>query len=575
MLKKGNREMKKTILIVLALCGMMMSSCGFLDKDPEQRASINSLAQVKKLLTTGYSSADIAFIGEFSSDNIVDNNSEDGSWTRYKRDVVKGVVENEIFAWQRDRALSESSGDGDMPISIWTYAYQAIGVANHALETIEELESNGSKEDFSGAKAEAYLIRAYHHFVLANIFCMPYSDDSKNQEYLGVPYVTTPEKTVYTSGERGTLKQLYDRIEEDLLMGLKTVSDQYDQPKYHFNKQAAYAFAARFYLYKRDYDNVIRYATLALGSNPMSYMRTEYWSKAYNTSESLLNAYSKPASPSNFLLMTTNSSFMRTLCSRYACNRQAAEATIDGQGPTWQSYSYHPCFQKIQGLYLRGDQEYGLFWLHTGEYFEYTDKVAGIGYVHNVNAVFTGEETLLCRAEAYIWKEDYANALADLKVWDDSRKIGLTTEVLPDLTANLIESFYNADVSRNGTALGRVNTLNCDKIDPSWVIKTDKQRRWLNCVLHFRRLETIHEGMRWQDIKRYGIEVRHKQGFTEMILPWDDLRRAVQIPATVQSAGMQPNPVPTTAIATSGAATVFKGSCELPKETEEDIDVTE
>ena len=64
----------------------------------------------------------------------------------------------------------------------------------------------------------------------------------------------------------------------------------------------------------------------------------------------------------------------------------------------------------------------------------------------------------------------------------------------------------------------------------------------MNCVLHFRRLETIHEGLRWFDIKRYGIEVRHKQGLKpEMILKWNDPRRAIEIPPTVIEAGMAPN----------------------------------
>ena len=66
-----------------------------------------------------------------------------------------------------------------------------------------------------------------------------------------------PERVVYSNADRGTLTELYANIENDLLEGLKHVSDNYDQPKYHFNKQAAYAFATRFYLSKRDYDKVI------------------------------------------------------------------------------------------------------------------------------------------------------------------------------------------------------------------------------------------------------------------------------------------------------------------------------
>ncbi len=530
--------MKKYIYILVIATAAGLSACSFLDKDPDDRATISNMSQVKKLLTTAYSTADFAWICEVSSDNIVDNNSEDGTWTRYNLSVNKGEVENEVFSWQP--AVSASSNDGDSPVSIWSRAYKAIATANHALAAIDTIVAQGSTENFNECRAEAYLCRAYNHFVLANVFCMEYRDSALSELDLGVPYMKEPERVVYSNADRGTLTQLYKNIEEDLLEGLKYVSDNYDQPKYHFNKQAAYAFATRFYLYKRDYDKVIEYATLALGSNPMSCMRTDFWSGSYSTSEAILYAFSNTTSPSNFMLTTTYSTFYRSLSGRYACNRQASKSTVYGSGPTWQKYRFHPCYVKTSSLRTY-NPDYGLFFMHTGEYFEYSDKVAGIGYVHNVNPTFTGEETLLCRAEAYVHKKDYANALADLKVWDDSRKVG-TTETLDELTEALIEQYYNLFYYESGTQLTRTTRLNCSSICPDWVID-GKQEVWLNCVLHFRRLETIHEGLRWFDIKRYGIEVRHKQGLNpEMILTWDDPRRALQIPSTVIEAGMQANP---------------------------------
>ncbi len=531
--------MKKHIYYILVcIVAAGFSACNFLDKDPDDRATINNISQVRKLLSTAYSTADFAWICEFSSDNVVDNNSEDGSWTRYNLSVYKGEVDNEAFTWQPP--VSASSNDGDSPVSIWSRAYKAIATANHALEAIDTLVARGSTDNFDECRSEAYLCRAYNHFVLANVFCMAYRDSALSELDLGVPYMKVPEKVVYSNADRGTLTQLYANIEADLLEGLKHVSDNYDQPKYHFNKQAAYAFAARFYLYKREYDKVIEYATMALGSNPMSCMRTSFWTGTYATSEAILFGFSNSTSPSNFLLTATYSTFYRSLSGRYACNRQASKSTVYGDGPTWSKYNFHPCYSKTSSLRTY-NSDYGLFFLHTGEYFEYTDKVAGIGYVHNVNPTFTAEETLLCRAEAYVMKKDYGNALADLKVWDDSRKVG-STDDFDELTGNLIESYYNRLPSVKGTQLTKTTMLNCDKMCPDWVIDT-KQFLWLNCVLHFRRLETIHEGLRWFDIKRYGIEVRHKQGLEpEMILAWNDPRRAIQIPATVIEAGMQANP---------------------------------
>lgn len=523
--------MRKIFIITLLAIGL--TSCGFLDKEPDNRTEIKTLAQVNKLLTTAYSNSDFAWICEFSSDNIVDNNSEDGSYTRYNLGVSdnKGEGENEAFAWKPTTSLG--TGDGDSPVRIWEGAYKAIAVVNHALEAMKEIEEQDSTINFASSRAEAYLCRAYNHFVLANVFCMPYRDSLLSSQTPGVPYMTEPERVVYSNADRGTLTELYDKIEKDMLEGLKNVSDDYDQPKYHFNKQAAYAFATRFYLYKRDYDKVIQYATMALGSNPMSCMRTEYWSKSYSTPEALLHAFSNTNSPANFMLTTTYSTYYRSLNGRYACNRQASYATIDGPGPTWSTDP--PCYRKVRGIYLRGDQNYGVFYLNTGEYMEITDKIAQIGYVHNVNPTFTGEETLLCRAEAYVMKRDYANALADLKVWDNSRNIGLTSNKPQELTEDIIERYYNR------STCPQRNVLHCSDICPDWNID-NKQNNWLLCVLHFRRLETINQGLRWFDIKRFGIEVRHKQGLdAAKILTWDDPRRAIEIPPTVIEAGMASN----------------------------------
>jgi hypothetical protein len=61
--------------------------------------------------------------------------------------------------------------------------------------------------------------------------------------------------------------------------------------------------------------------------------------------------------------------------------------------------------------------------------------------------------------------------------------------------------------------------------------------------LHLRRIETVHEGLRWQDIKRYGIEIAHNRANTTAdILRVDDPRRAFQLPQDVINAGLPANP---------------------------------
>ena len=61
--------------------------------------------------------------------------------------------------------------------------------------------------------------------------------------------------------------------------------------------------------------------------------------------------------------------------------------------------------------------------------------------------------------------------------------------------------------------------------------------------MHFRRIEGLHDGLRWHDIKRYGIEIEHVQGKDPArILVWNDDRRAIQLPQEVIMAGMTANP---------------------------------
>ena len=75
------------------------------------------------------------------------------------------------------------------------------------------------------------------------------------------------------------------------------------------------------------------------------------------------------------------------------------------------------------------------------------------------------------------------------------------------------------------------------------------QEALLQCVLSLRRVETLHQGLRWFDIKRYNIEIPRRligsDGKPSKNLDWlkeDDPRQAVQIPQSAHEAGVALNP---------------------------------
>ena len=425
-------------------------------------------------------------------------------------------------------------------------------------------------------KGEALVARAYNHFIVAQLFCMPYGSTNASQP--GIPYVTQPEKQVLVHYERGTVAETYEKIEADLLEGLPLINDGiYEVPKYHFNKAAANAFASRFYLIKREYDKVVQYADQVFGgpnADPAPYM-TKIWSQDNFYYLSDFGRYWSAADQArNLLVVATYSTAARHYSGshRYTCNGMARRATVQGPGPSWvrepfsysggESFAMHPSFSAA--LLVSGNQEYGVwFGAAVGEQFEYTDKIAGIGYAHIVRAEITGEDVLLNRAEAKFYLGDIDGGFADLTVWETARRDVTNTNYLQymrDFTKANVVSFYNeyennyvANVDNRAElgekysktiGYGIAKPPHIDEVCPSTKYHvTDDIRPYLHCVLHFRRMDNIHNGMRWFDVKRYGLELRHYVGRSgeEIILHSNDPRYALQIPNEVIAAGLERN----------------------------------
>ncbi len=504
----------------MLVLGLTCSACNdFLDQMPDNRTTLNSADQLSKLLVSAYPNCNISVLTELSSDNFVDNNSPEVSIGNNLSSFER--MHDEIFTWDP----VSSSSDTDSPFSVWEQCYKAIATANQVLQSIDGIDNGDSLLNLDAQRGEALLCRAYGHFILANVFCQAFKDYETSKNDLGIPYITEPETTVTAAYDRGTVSDVYQMIKADLEAGVGLINDDhYTVPKYHFNEAAAHAFAARFYLYTRDYEKVVEHAGKVLGSTPESRLRD--WNTIYNNSDEETYAYFNETEPANLLLLPTYSTFFRTFIStRYAFNGTAKSA-LAGGGPNWSGWP--PCFSN--GWWWTYDQEFGVFCSKVGELFEYSDKIAGIGFAHIVRTEFTTDETLLCRAEALLFLNRKEEAIEDLNRWCRSHKITQT------LTEDKILSFYTA--SRSWV----VKPLNASKMSSRFVV-SDEQAPIVQCILHFRRIETVFEGLRWFDIKRYGIEITHYIGSKEKdVLKWNDLRKAIQIPQDVVAAGIEPNP---------------------------------
>src|SRR5690606_16279055 len=157
-------------------------------------------------------------------------------------------------------------------------------------------------------KGEALLARAYAHFMLVTLYARAY-DPADADQHPGIPYVKEPGTVVQAKYDRGTVAQVYEEIQKDIEEGLPLISDAaYTVPKFHFNRQAAHAFAARFFLFKRDWNKVIEHAN-AIFPEGRYENGLRPWISVYNnwaTEETRVN-YTRSNEAANLMLAQTTS----------------------------------------------------------------------------------------------------------------------------------------------------------------------------------------------------------------------------------------------------------------------------
>ncbi|MDD6437766.1 MAG: RagB/SusD family nutrient uptake outer membrane protein [Prevotella sp.] len=557
--------MRRKYYIVLA-AGMLLSlsSCSdsFLDKNPDERTEINTPEKVTSLLVSAYPDNNPATICEFSSDNIIDNNAHHSYWDREAGRLRTMYYNLNSYSRADDEAFKfepiVSSTQQDSPTGLWSSYYHAIATANHALRALDEIAAqNGGvyTPQMNASKGEALMIRAFSHFMLVNIFSQAYKDSVSSKADVGVPYVTQVEDKVLVHYDRSNVAEVYKKIKQDLEEALPLITDQYyTQPKWHFNVKAAHAFASRFYLFTRDYDKVIEHANAVLGTDPSTLPSQLINYSTFAKDQNLTNYVNHWAGSdvsNNIMLIDTYSNMWLHVAGgrRYSHNAEAAHATINR---TWPTCDYTVLPATISsGLYKNGNQDYGLVWARNcGPVFQYEDRQAGIGYYHVIRTEFTNTEVLLNRAEAELLcsRHDSLAALADIQAIENSRQTTSTyNDGFSPLTKALVDRYWTYPGDRNAKynqqRAGQSLYESWDftqNMSSSFVVPKDCEK-WMNLIQDYRRTEMLFSGMRFFDLKRFGIEYTHVYGPDDVkyTLKWNDPRRAIEVPADALAAGLE------------------------------------
>lgn len=523
--------------LMLASVAILASCSDQLDTLPDNRTTLDTPKKIAGLLVTAYPDRTPTLFNEWMSDNTDYMGAQNSQGNRGG---------DQYFFWQE-----QTEGGNDSPEQVWMLYYEGVYKANEALAAIEE--QGGPKNDIlRNSKGEALLIRAYDHFILANEFCRPYNGKTSTKD-AGLYYATgiADFSAAAEQSNRGTVADVYAKIAADIEAGIPLLNDTYEVPKYHFNKQAAYAFATRFYLYYEKWEKAKEYADKLLGSNPAASLRDYRALQAMPLSKSeqavkIAEAYCSASADCNLLVQTSISSAGMALApwltsKRYTLTNYLSETELFQSNNIWGTSSnliWKPFTVNS------GESNFALLMKLPRE-FEIRNTTTGSGYLRTLNVDFTMDEALLNRAEAEIMLGQNDAACADMTIW---MKNFFNTNVT--LTPTSVQTYFKTVPYAYADAAKMVPSFK-KHISPRFTIDAEGsvQESLLQCLLNFRRIETVHQGMRWMDIRRYNIEIPRRligaNGKPSQNLDWlekDDPRQVVQIPQSIREAGVAGNP---------------------------------
>jgi hypothetical protein len=490
--------MRKLTTIFPFIILLSLSSCSdFLSETPDNRTQIDSPEKISELLVNAYPLASYMEFTETMTDNVFDSGN-----------LPSSTVQNtQSYNWE----VPEDT-QNDSPSFYWDACYTAIAHANQALDAISQL---GDPKELNPQKGEALMARAYSHFMLTTLWSKHYNPATAATD-LGIPYVLEPEDLLLKDYKRNTVAEDFALIEKDIEEGLKYVSNNYKNPKFHFTPNAAKAFASRFYLIKGNWDRVIALSE-SLGSKPtdlrdyQSYLNVDYTSGMIK--------YGSEGENTNLLIVSTASTTYRNLWRNRFAFTGADQAEILGSATNLfnKPWLYRP-LSSNGGI----NQVIPKFY----EYFKVTNANAGIGEPYNANVLISNDEFFLNRIEAHVMTNQLALALSELEYFTATRTKGYNpaTDILTE--AKIIAKYPKID----------------NEYTPFYTL-TPLQASYIKAIAETRRRDFLHEGLRWIDIRRFNLEVTHQTyNMPDNILAKDDKRRELQIPSHAINRGIEKNP---------------------------------
>lgn len=146
---------------------------------------------------------------------------------------------------------------------LWNGYYRLISNANYIIAAEETM--GGTPSEVNYVVGQAYAIRAYCYFMLAQYFSRPYvKGDADRMREKCVPIYTEPSAAGTPGNPRASIEKVYGQIKSDIDKAVEMLSNAGKQThKTHIDYRVANGIKSRIYLALEDYDGALEAARAA------------------------------------------------------------------------------------------------------------------------------------------------------------------------------------------------------------------------------------------------------------------------------------------------------------------------
>ena len=243
-------KMKKLLSSIILGCMLVLTACdNFLDVVPVGSVIPSTLTEYRALLTRSYK--DVSSLRDRGMACL----------RSYELKAKPGDYSN-FDAYRDIENWNDSQANPATYSFEWERYYNIIFIANEVISAKGSIKE-GTAAEINQLVGEAYMLRAYMHFTLVNLFGAPYTlDGALASKAVPLKLSNDLEKVL----SRNTVEEVYKSVLADLAKARELINvEAWDENYvYRFNKSAVEALQSRISLYMGDWKECLKSSEIVM-----------------------------------------------------------------------------------------------------------------------------------------------------------------------------------------------------------------------------------------------------------------------------------------------------------------------